>query len=49
MKENILVVGSSGQIGTELVLELRKSYGNMNVIASDIRDSSDEIMSIRNS
>jgi len=45
MKENILVVGSSGQIGTELVLELRKSYGNMNVIASDIRDSSDEIMS----
>ena len=45
MKENILVVGSSGQIGTELVLELRKSYGNLNVIASDIRDSSDEIMS----
>ena len=44
MQDNILVVGSSGQIGTELVLELRKIYGNDRVIASDIVRSSQEIM-----
>lgn len=38
MVGRILVVGSSGQIGTELVEELRKKYGNENVISSDIRD-----------
>ncbi|MBL4670370.1 MAG: NAD-dependent epimerase/dehydratase family protein [Flavobacteriales bacterium] len=38
MEERILVIGSSGQIGTELVEELRKLYGNKNVISSDIRD-----------
>ena len=37
MKDVILVVGSSGQIGTELVIELQKIYGNDNVISSDIR------------
>lgn len=45
MQERILIIGSSGQIGTELVIELRKIYGNKNVIASDIRSSSDEVMS----
>jgi len=35
--ERILVVGSSGQIGTELVVALRKIYGGSNVIASDIQ------------
>ena len=44
MKDVILVVGSSGQIGTELVMELREIYGNNNVIASDIRDSSERVM-----
>ena len=44
MKERILIIGSSGQIGTELVMELRRMYGNENVIASDIRDSSDQVM-----
>ena len=44
MKDVILVIGSSGQIGTELVLELRKIYGNNNVVASDIRASSIEIL-----
>ena len=44
MKERILIVGSSGQIGTELVMELRNMYGNNNVIASDIRSSSIEVM-----
>tara|TARA_B100000683_G_scaffold92729_2_gene91685 strand:+ start:27390 stop:28349 length:960 start_codon:yes stop_codon:yes gene_type:complete len=44
MSERILIIGSSGQIGTELVIELRRMYGNENVIASDIRFSSDQIM-----
>ena len=44
MQDNILVIGSSGQIGSELVLELRKEYGDNNVIASDIVPSSEEIM-----
>lgn len=37
MSETILVIGSSGQIGTELVEELRRMYGNDNVVASDIK------------
>ncbi|MDG2138665.1 MAG: NAD-dependent epimerase/dehydratase family protein [Flavobacteriales bacterium] len=45
MRDNILVIGSSGQIGTELVIELRKIYGNDHVVASDIIPSSEEIMS----
>ena len=44
MSERILIIGSSGQIGTELVIELRRMYGNENVIASDIRFSSDQII-----
>ncbi|MFT5795171.1 MAG: threonine 3-dehydrogenase [Ulvibacter sp.] len=35
----ILVTGSMGQIGSELILKLRKKYGQENVVASDIRDS----------
>lgn len=37
MIEKIVVIGSNGQIGTELVNELRKNYGDGNVIACDIR------------
>jgi len=37
MSKSILVIGSSGQIGTELVEELRKIYGNSHVVASDIK------------
>ncbi|MGY8931756.1 MAG: NAD-dependent epimerase/dehydratase family protein [Flavobacteriales bacterium] len=44
MQDKILVIGSSGQIGTELVVELRGLYGDSNVVASDIITSSDEIM-----
>ncbi len=44
MTERILIIGSSGQIGTELVMELRKMYGNENVIASDIRPSCKQVM-----
>lgn len=41
IKEKILVIGSSGQIGVELTLALRKIYGNANVIASDLREEND--------
>ncbi len=34
----ILVIGSSGQIGTELVEGLRERYGAENVVASDIKE-----------
>lgn len=44
MHERVLVIGSSGQIGTELVMELRKLYGNNYVVASDIRKSCQEVM-----
>lgn len=33
-----LVIGAGGQIGTELVLELRKLHGNDQVIAADIKE-----------
>lgn len=41
--EKILVIGSSGQIGSELVLALRKIYGNKNVFATDIKQPTREI------
>jgi nucleoside-diphosphate-sugar epimerase len=41
--EKILVIGCSGQIGSELTLELRKIYGNANVIATDIRPANAEV------
>ena len=37
MTERIIVLGSNGQIGTELVTALRKTYGESKVIACDIR------------
>lgn len=40
MQEKILVLGASGQIGTELVEQLRKNYSPDQVIASDIRQPS---------
>lgn len=36
--EKILILGACGQIGVELTLALRKTYGNDNVIATDIRE-----------
>jgi hypothetical protein len=32
IREKILVIGASGQIGVELTLALRKIYGNANVV-----------------
>jgi nucleoside-diphosphate-sugar epimerase len=41
VKEKILVIGASGQIGVELTLALRKMYGASNVVASDLREEND--------
>ncbi len=43
LMERILVIGCSGQIGSELVLALRKKYGSNNVFATDIKNPTDEI------
>lgn len=42
--ERILVIGCSGQIGSELVLALRKKFGGENVFATDIKTPTDEIL-----
>src|SRR6202007_1323058 len=41
IKEKILVIGASGQIGVELTMALRKIYGNSNVVASDLREENE--------
>lgn len=38
MKETIIVIGSNGQIGTELVTELRNIHGENHVVATDIKE-----------
>ncbi|MDT7828624.1 NAD-dependent epimerase/dehydratase family protein [Pricia sp. S334] len=44
MQKSILILGACGQIGTELTYALRSKHGNENVIASDIREGSEELM-----
>lgn len=44
MKKRILIIGASGQIGTELTVFLRKKYGAHKVIASDIVEGDAEMM-----
>lgn len=44
MKKRILIIGASGQIGTELTVFLRSKFGSHKVIASDIREGSEELM-----
>lgn len=39
-----IVIGASGQIGSDLTLELRNRFGNNNVIASDIKNAADDVM-----
>jgi nucleoside-diphosphate-sugar epimerase len=42
--KKILIIGASGQIGSELTLKLRELYGNDNVIASDIKEGGEDLM-----
>ncbi len=44
MNDTILVIGANGQIGSELVEELRRIYGDKNVIATDIKPASSEML-----
>ncbi len=41
--EKILVIGCAGQIGSELTVELRKLFGDANVVASDIRPACGDV------
>lgn len=45
MGTKILIIGACGQIGSELTLKLREVYGSDNVIASDIREGNEALMS----
>lgn len=45
MSEHLLILGACGQIGTELTQKLRSIYGENHVIASDIREGNEEIIS----
>lgn len=40
--ERVLIMGSEGQIGTELTAELRRMYGGENVLAADIKETPSE-------
>ncbi|GIV27988.1 MAG: L-threonine 3-dehydrogenase [Bacteroidia bacterium] len=42
----ILVIGSGGQIGTELLTKLRQIFGDTNVIASDIKPATEQDLAL---
>jgi nucleoside-diphosphate-sugar epimerase len=44
MKKRILILGASGQIGTELTAFLRSKFGKHKVIASDIKEADEAFM-----
>jgi nucleoside-diphosphate-sugar epimerase len=44
MREKILVIGAAGQIGSDLVLELRQRHGNEAVVAADLKDAHPDVM-----
>lgn len=44
MQKSILILGACGQIGTELTMALREKFGGDSVIASDIREGSENLM-----
>lgn len=43
-KDTILIIGASGQIGTDLTMNLRAIYGDAQVVASDIKSAAAEVM-----
>ena len=45
MSKSILIIGACGQIGTELTHTLREKYGADKVVASDIREGDENMMS----
>ncbi|CDN31352.1 L-threonine 3-dehydrogenase [Mucinivorans hirudinis] len=45
--KKILIVGAGGQIGTELKIELRKLYGESNVIAADLQSDRNDDYSVQ--
>ena len=42
--KKVLVIGAGGQIGSELVIALRKIYGNTSVVAADLKTECPEIL-----
>ncbi len=40
----ILIIGASGQIGSDLTVELRKKHGSEHVVATDIKNATQEVM-----
>lgn len=42
--KKIMITGALGQIGSELIIKLRKEYGNDNVLATDIRRTDSPIV-----
>lgn len=44
MNPKILIIGASGQIGSELTIALREIYGKNSVLASDIKEGSIELL-----
>ena len=44
MKKRILIIGASGQIGTELTAFLRNKFGKHKVVASDIKEGDETLM-----
>ncbi|MGA2668369.1 MAG: NAD-dependent epimerase/dehydratase family protein [Ignavibacteria bacterium] len=42
--EKILIIGASGQIGSELTLAIRENYGGENVFATDIKQAPRDVL-----
>ncbi len=44
MKENIMIIGASGQIGSELTMKLRDMYGPGHVYATDLKEPPPDVL-----